>query len=136
LLFIVAMNDGEKGPDLGVGQTIPEVVDGLKEPEESSSKRGLEEIGSPAKEDGSFAKRSRGPSDCLNWDTDEDGEFVPYTQERPDRVASPPPLVFAKKSSAKEVSKRKNVAKNGKSGRSNVKKGKSLGENFFVNVLL
>ncbi len=39
----------------------------------------------------SVKKKSRGPSDCLNWDddSDEEMEFVPFTQPRPVPVVEP-----------------------------------------------
>ena len=75
-------------------------------------------------------KRPRGPYDCLDW-SDEEEEFVPYTQ------SSSPPKVFAKKTIVKNVSKKKRGAKNaGKvKGSSASAKGKSIGKHFLICVL-
>ncbi len=63
---------------------------------EGSSKRPFEEIGSSCPDEGrSVAKKNS--YEYLNWDTDEDGEFTPFTQSRS------PPQICAKKSAAPSV---------------------------------
>lgn len=81
-------------------------------------------------EDALKKKSSRGPSDCLNWESDEE-EFTPFTQERPERFYA---KSVAKKSSAKRGVPKKGVVKNAgfKKGSGSKKKGKSLGKCFFL----
>ena len=89
-------------------------------PKEGNSKRPPD----PNEDDDQEAdpKRARGPSDCLNWDSESEEEFTPFTQS-----SSPPKKVFAKKSAPKRVGekKKKNRAKNSK-GLSSSAKGKSI----------
>ena len=75
-------------------------------PKEGKSKRPLDESDVEVHQD-DVAKRARGPHDCLNWDSDSEEEFVPFTQS-----SSPPKKIFAKKSTAKVVEKKKKGAKN------------------------
>ena len=91
-------------------------------PKEGKSKRPLDESDVEVHQE-DVAKRARGPHDCLNWDSDSEEEFVPYTQS-----SSPPKKVFAKKSTAKFVGKKKNGAKNTVKTKSlsAIAKGKSL----------
>jgi len=83
-------------------------------------------------------KRSRGPSDCLNYSDSED-EFVPFTQENPEVVTSSTKKVFAKKSAPKR-SKSKNPRKSSSVSKgskiSTEDKGKCTGEIFYYLIVL
>ncbi len=60
----------------------------------------------PPDDPGEKSKRSRGPSDCLDWDEydDEDQEFTPYTQSNPEVVyPSPKKSPAVKKSPGKKL---------------------------------
>jgi hypothetical protein len=119
-------------------------------PEEACAKRpidekadrveGSEEV--PAKkvatDDGAEpipAKRGRGPSDCLDWDDSDEGEFTPFTQERPELFWSPPtestPVKKVKKSASKRAVKSSKKSSGG-TRKSSAAKGKSLGETFSI----
>jgi hypothetical protein len=79
----------------------------------------------------SVKKKSRGPSDCLNWDddSDEEMEFVPFTQPRPVPVVEPiKKKVFAKKSVAKSSSGKVK----GRSTKSSVKGKAKKSGNLFL----
>ena len=93
-------------------------------PKEGTSKSPLDQSGGFDRQEEEVPKRARGPYDCLNWSDSED-EFVPFTQS-----SSPPKKVFAKKSTAKFIGKKKNGAKN-KKGSSSSAKGKSRGKLNF-----
>ena len=70
----------------------------------------VEEVGDPPEVG---RKRAIGPDDCLNYESSDEEEFVPFTQT-PD-----PPKVFAKKSKVKRSSKREACKKPRKEGRKN-----------------
>jgi hypothetical protein len=72
-------------------------------------------------------KRPRGPFDFA-WDTDEDGEFTPFTQSR-----SPPKKVFAKKSSPLPLGQTEGVAKTGR-GPSDCLNWDESDEDIFASV--
>ena len=80
-------------------------------------------------------KRARGPYDCLNWESESEEEFTPFTQS-----SSPPKKVIAKKSSGKIVGekKKKNGAKNSSKSKSSTSsaKGKSIRKLFIVDFLV
>jgi hypothetical protein len=88
---------------------------------DSTSKMVFEEIPCSVESGEQPSKRPRGPYDCLNWDSDSEEEFTPFTQPRPypHPTAICPPTVFAKKSSETTEEGSKNRKR---------KKGKTKGE--------
>ncbi len=87
---------------------------------EGGHKRPVDE--EPPEDRGENSKRSRGPSDCLDWDEydDEDEVFTPYTQSNPEVVYP----------SAVKLSGKKLKCKNGK-GKKSISKGKCSGNLLF-----
>ncbi len=92
---------------------------GMEGSGESSKKRSLDE---EACVNPDVQIKRRGPSDCLNWDEDdEDEEFTPYTQENPVIVHNIPQKSFARKAVVKSSSTRR--------------KGKCLGMFLIILIL-
>ena len=87
-------NSGKVNEDLAEGLDQP---DGLKN-HDSGKSTVDENVTDGLVQANSSKKRSRGPEDCLNYESEEE-EFTPFTQEF--LVNSKPEQIFAKKSVVK-----------------------------------
>ena len=126
LLFLAMSNSGKDNEDLAEGLGLP---DGLKKQDPGKS-AAEENVADGSVQVNSSNKRSRGPEDCLNYESEEEEEeeFTPYTQEF--LTKSEPEQIFAKKSVAKRSS---NLGKGSSAKKARVKGGakKSKGKCFY-----